>query len=188
MLTKSDSLLPPPTKQKVANTFRVIGWLSFWVELAFAVGSAIVLLFSASGRNFATETTSGIGIGIFWAVCGLALLALGVFSAFRYTRIAKRLKHPNSDRHPSKADTIKVLQFGLIVGLIGILLCLFGAGATVGVLVAKAVSQPPGVAITDPNKIIRALDVFVVVANINGITAHFVGVVGSLGLLYWLHR
>jgi hypothetical protein len=58
----------------------------------------------------------------------------------------------------------------------------------VSVLVAKAVSQPPGVAITDPNKIIRALDVFIVVANINGIAAHFVGTVASIWLLEKVHQ
>jgi hypothetical protein len=54
--------------------------------------------------------------------------------------------------------------------------------------VAKSISQPPGVAITDPERIIRALDVFVAVANINGIAGNFVGVVTSLGLFDWAHR
>ncbi|WP_083889659.1 DUF3611 family protein [Nostoc sp. PCC 7107] len=49
------------------------------------------------------------------------------------------------------------------------LLTLLGAGSTLGTLVAKSISQALGVAITNPNKIIRALDVFVVVANINGV-------------------
>jgi hypothetical protein len=76
----------------------------------------------------------------------------------------------------------------VIVSLVGIFLSLLGAGATVGVLVAKSISQPPGVAITDPERIIRALDVFVAVANINGIAGNFVGVVTSLGLFDWAHR
>lgn len=63
-----------------------------------------------------------------------------------------------------------------------------GAGATVGVLVAKSISQPPGVAITNPQKIIRTLDVFVMVANLNGITAHFLGTVASLWLLERVHQ
>jgi hypothetical protein len=74
------------------------------------------------------------------------------------------------------------------MSLVGILLNLLGGGATLGVLVAKAVSQPPGVAITDPNRIIRGLDVFVMVANINGIAAHFVGNVASLWLIDQVHR
>lgn len=73
-------------------------------------------------------------------------------------------------------DTIRRVRLGLIVGLVGILLNLCGDGSASGVLVAKAVSQPPGVAITDPNRIIRALDVFVTVANVNGIAAPGSGV------------
>ncbi|MFB2969766.1 DUF3611 family protein [Aerosakkonema sp. BLCC-F183] len=188
MQTQSETSLLTPTKQKVITLFRLLGWLSFWVELGLAIASGLALLFSISGRNFATETNAGLGVGIFWAVAGLLALLFSIFLAFRYTRIAKHLANRNSGVHPKKADTMQMLRLGAIVSLVGIFLCLLGAGATVGVMVAKAVSQPPGVAITDPNKIIRALDVFVAVANINGIAAHFVGVVISLGLYSWLHR
>jgi hypothetical protein len=92
------------------------------------------------------------------------------------TRTAKRFRTPNPDLLPSKMDTIRRVRLGLIVGLVGILLNLCGDGSAIGVLVAKAVSQPPGVAITDPNRIIRALDVIVTVANVNGIAAPGSGV------------
>ncbi|MBD1835325.1 DUF3611 family protein [Cyanobacteria bacterium FACHB-472] len=176
------------TKQKIANIFRLVGWIAFWIELGLTIGSGIALLFSISGRNFATETNPGIGVGIFWAVAGLLALCFNVFLAFRYTRLAKGLSNPDPERHPRKADTVQILRMSVITSLVGILLCLLGSGATVGVLVSKAVSQPPGVALTDPNMIIRALDVFVAVANINGIAGHFVGIVTSLGLLKWIHN
>lgn len=188
MQTQSQSQSVSETKQKYGSTFRIVSWLAFWLELGLAVVSALAILFALSGQNFSTETNTGISIGLFWAVCGIVALLFNVFLAFRYGRIGKHLLNPNSDSHPSKADTIKLLQLGVIVSLVGILLCLLGAGATIGVLVAKSVSQPPGVAITDAYKIIRALDVFAVVANVNGIAAHFVGVLTSLGLYQWLHR
>jgi len=50
-----------------------------------------------------------------------------------------------------------------------------GVGLSVALLIGKTVSQPPGIAITDPNKIIRALDVFVLLVNFNLLFAHFVG-------------
>lgn len=153
-----------------------------------SVASGIALLFAISGRNFANEANPALGVGIFWAACGLLALLFSVFLSFRYTRIAKRLANPNSAVHPSKADTVQVLRIALITGLVGILLCLLGGGASMGVLVAKSVSQPPGVAITDPYKIIRALDVFVVLANFNGIAGHFVDLVAALGLLKWVHN
>lgn len=188
MQTQSESHSVSETKHKVGSIFRLVGWIAFWIELGLAVASALALLFAISGRNFSTESNAGLGFGIFWAVCGLVALLFNVFLAFRYTRLGKRLLSPNLSLHPSKADTMKVLELGAIVSLVGIFLSLLGAGATVGVLVAKSVSQPPGVAITDPYKIIRALDVFVEVANINGIAAHFVGTAASLGLLKWLHK
>ena len=188
MQTHSDTHSPSPTKQKISNIFRLVGWIAFWVGLGLSVASGIALLFAISGRNFANEANPALGVGIFWAICGLLALLFGVFLSFRYTRIAKGLANPNSAVHPSKADTVQVLRLALITGLVGILLCLLGGGASLGVLLAKSVSQPPGVAITDPYKIIRALDVFVVLANFNGIAGHFVNLVAALGLLKWVHN
>ena len=188
MQTESESHPLSPTIEGIATTFRITGWIDFWLQLALVVVCSFTLLFAISGRNFSTETTSGIGIGIFWAVCGLLSLCFSAFLAFRYTRIAKGLHNPKTDLRPKKADTIQLLRLGVIVGLVGILLFLLGAGATLGVLVAKSVSQPPGVAITDPNRIVRALDVFVAVANVNGIAAHFVGTVSAIFLLERIHR
>jgi hypothetical protein len=54
--------------------------------------------------------------------------------------------------------------------------------------VAKTISQPPGVAILDPNKIVRAIDVFVVLANIALIAAHLVGTVIAFWLLDRIHH
>jgi hypothetical protein len=188
MQTKLHTSSLPSAQQKVVTTFRLVGWTAFWVELGLAVATGLVLLFAISGRNFSTQTLSGIGIGIFWAVCGVIALCFSIYVAFRYTRIAKGLSNPDPALHPKKSDTIKILRLAAIISLVGILLSLLGAGATVGVLVAKSISQPAGLAITDPNKIIRALDVFVVAANINGIAGNFIGVVTSLGLLSWAHR
>mgnify|MGYP002780796667 CR=1 FL=1 len=81
-----------------------------------------------------------------------------------------------------------MLRLGVITGLIGMLLTILGMGATIGVLLAKSIAQPQGVAIYDPNRIIRSLDVFVAAANTTGVAAHFVGVVVSLGMFNWLHR
>jgi hypothetical protein len=172
----------------IAKNIRITGWITFWVQLTLVVVSGLVLLFASTGRDFTAQPNAGLGIGIFWAICGLLALLFTVYWDFRYTRIGKRLDNPNPSLHPSKAETTRIIQLGIIAGLVGILLSILGAGATLGVLIAKSISQPPGVAITDPNKIIRALDVFVMVANINGITAHFIGTVSSMWLLEKVHQ
>lgn len=188
MQTQTDSKPLAPTRQEIVNNFRLTGWISFWVQLGLAVVCGISLLFAWSGRNFTEQPQQGVGISIFWAICGIIALGIAIYWNFRYTRIAKGLRNPNSDLRPSKTNTIRLIRLGLMISLGGMLLNLLGAGAGIGVLVAKAVSVPPGVAITDPNKMIRALDVFVTVANVNGIAAHFVGIVASLWLLHRVHR
>ncbi len=49
---------------------------------------------------------------------------------------------------------MEVLRLAVIVGFVGMLLTILGNGATIGVLLAKSVAQPQGVAIYDPNRII----------------------------------
>ena len=188
MLAKSKYPLPSPKIQKIARTFRALGWLSLWVQLGLAFASILILLFAASGRKFSPDTNTGIGIGIFWSACSFLALCVNIFVAFRYTRIAKGLlREPDAHLHPRKADTIQLLRLGVMVGLVGIFLGLIGAGSSLGMLIAKTVSQPPGMAITNPDRIVRALDVFVVLANFNLITAHFANVASSMWLLEKLH-
>lgn len=195
-----------PKLNQVANVLRLVGWLGFCIQLLLAAASVLMLVFAISGRNFSQAataiapvpgagvrsvepgTTPGIGIGIFWAVCGILTLLVSVYLAFRQTRFAKRLRNPNADIHPKRANVMQILRLGVIVGFVGMLLFILGGGATLGVLLAKSIAQPQGVAIYDPTRIIRSLDIFVAMANMNGIAAHFVGVVASLGLFNWLHN
>lgn len=197
---------PNPKLDKVARILRLVGWIGVSVQLALAAASSLMILFAVGGRNFnqtvapvrpgfgvgvnevAEVTTPGIGIGIFWAVCGILVLLFNVYLAFRQTRFARRLRHPNPAIHPPKTEVLRVLRLGIIVGLAGMLCTILGGGATLGVLLSKSIAQPQGVAIYDPSRIIRSLDIFVAMANMNAIAAHFVGVVASLGLFNWLHR
>ncbi|MBV9385404.1 MAG: DUF3611 family protein [Chroococcidiopsidaceae cyanobacterium CP_BM_ER_R8_30] len=187
METKLDRSITP-TVRDIAIKLRLTGWISFWIQLGLGVVAVLCLLFAKSGRSFSTKTDPGIGAGMFWAGIGVLVLCFSIYLAFRYTRIAKGLLNPNPELHPKKADTTRLVRIAIITSLVGMLLALFGAGSTAGVLVAKSVSQPPGVAITDPNKIIRALDVFVEVANIDIIAAHLVGTVTSLWLVDQIHH
>jgi Protein of unknown function (DUF3611) len=190
--------------QLIARVLKISEWLSFWLQLALGAATVLLLIFAISGRSFnqalppvnigpaavgvRQSVTPGIGIGIFWAVAGVVTLLLGLYIAFRLTRFARRLRRVEPSLHPRKADVLQVLRLGVIVGLVGMLLTILGGGATLGLLLAKSIAQPQGVAIYDPTRIIRALDIFVALANMNGIAAHFVGAVTSLGLLRWLHR
>jgi Protein of unknown function (DUF3611) len=188
MQTESEARSLVPETRGIGNTIRLIGWITLWTQLAIGVVSVLSLLFALTGRRFVQQPNTGLTIGVLWAVCGIVLLLFSLYWDFRYTRIGKALENPNPALHPSKPDTTRILRLGIIVGLVGILLTLLGAGSTMLVLVAKSISQPPGVAITDPYRIIRPMDVFVAVADITGIAAHFVGTVASIWLLERVHQ
>lgn len=189
MLTQYHHPKIPTALGKIASSFRFYGWVGFWVQLVMAFLAAIALLFALSGRVFSADTDSGAGITIFWAMGAIGLLVVGILFDIRYVRIAKGLLHePGGQLHPRKAGAIRLLRLGALVSFVGMMLALLGAGTGVGVLVAKTVSQPPGVAILDSNKIVRAMDVFVVLANITLIAAHLAGTVIAFWLLDRVHH
>ena len=143
MLAKSKIPLPSPKIRKIAHTFQWYGWLSLWVQLGLAFASIMMLLFAASGRKFSSDGSTGIGISIFWSACSFLGLWITTFLAFRYTRIAKGLlREAEAHSPPRKAETIQLLRFAVIVGFIGILLGLLGAGSSLGVVTHTGVPEP----------------------------------------------
>jgi hypothetical protein len=200
MQVTSEQRLLDAKLDQFAGILQIAGWLSFCIQLGLAIVSGLMLVLAISGRNFSqavdgaevssgsSATTPGITIGIFWATCGILALLFGTYLAFRYTRFARRLRNPNFNPLPTKTNILQILQLGAIVGLIGMLLTILGDGSTLGVLLSKSIAQPQGVAIYDPTRIIRSLDIFVAMANLCEIAAHFVGMVASLSLFKWLHE
>ncbi len=187
MSNKLNLYLPSPTKQQFAATFRIVSRISFWVQVALGAISAIPLLLAMFSRNVTPQTNNPvIGFGIFLGISGILLLCFRVYWAFRYRLLAKRLQTPNPEIHPKKEDIINVLQIGLIVSLVGVLLSFLASEVAVAALLAKALALPQGVAVYKPENVIRPLDIFVVLANVNMIGTHFVGAVTSFGLLNWL--
>ena len=190
MPDKSDSSTLSSALQQIAVAFRLAGWASFWIQLVLGVVSTLVLLTASFSRDVSTGNSLGTGFGIVLAVSGVVTLGLGVYLAFRYTRIAKRLQSSNANQRPRKADTIQILRLGLIVNLVGMLLTVVGAQAIVGILLVRSLSLPQGLgaAIYNNNQVIRPLDIFVVQANTNTVGAHFAGLVASLFLLNRVNR
>ena len=83
---------------------------------------------------------------------------------------------------------MQVLSNGLLISLVGLLLAFLASEVTVAVVAAKALAVPPGVTAYTSINFIRPLDIFVVLANVNMIGAHFVGSVTALGLFNWLDQ
>jgi Protein of unknown function (DUF3611) len=175
----------------IAQTFRLTGWISFWIQLVLGVISGIIVLLFAifSQRSGSPGNNPGTGFGVFLAVCGLVVLGAGIYLAYRYTRIAKQLQSSNANNRPRKSETVQVLRLGLMINLGGMLVTLLGSQAIVGTLVARSISpQAVTTQLFDPTRIISGLDMLVVQANINTVSAHFSGLVVSIWLLNRITR
>ncbi len=185
-----NSYLPIPTKQRFAATFEVVRPISFWLQLALGSISSLALLLALFSRSSAVTTTtnSAMQVGVFLGIVGILVLCFRLYWANRYRRFDKLLKSPLRELHPRKHDVIQVLEIGLIASLIGLALAFLASEVTVITVLSKSLSVPQGVAITRPENIIRPLDLFVVLANVNLIGAHLVGGATSLGLLNWLDQ
>ncbi len=141
------------------------------------------------GRNRSEQTNNaGIGFGVFLAIVGLLLLWFRFFGDFRYRLLGRFLHAENSQVYPSKEHITHTLRVGLISSLVGVLIAFVASEETVAVLLAKTLSQPQALAAYTPENVIRSLDIFVTMANINLIGAHFFGSVTSLGLLNWVEE
>lgn len=191
MSQNPDTSSSTSTLRAIAQTFRLTGWISFWIQLVLGVVSAIIVLLFAifSQRAGSPNNNPGTGFGVFLAVCGILILGGGIYLAYRYTRIGNQLQSPNPSNRPRKSETLQVLRLGLWINLVGMLITLLGSQAIVGTLVARSISpQAVTTQLFDPTRIISGLDMLVVQANINTVSAHFAGLAVSIWLLNRITR
>ena len=182
----SDS--PSPTKREFARTFRLLSRISFWLHIFLGGAAGITLILVILSRSFSDIANPFVGLGIFLAIASLLLVGFRVYWAYRYTRLAKLLRSRDRSLHPSKTEVIDVLRVGTLVSFGGLLLSFLAAEVTTITVLAKALAQPQGVAVYNPENIVRAMDLFLVLATLNLIGAHFLGGMNSLGLLNWLEE
>lgn len=169
---------------QTSRYFRRLGVIGFWIQLACSLVSAVILTFSIviTGKPTAPITTYLTSGGI---VAGF----LSVFWAFGYLRLSDRLKSAvsNPTKAPPRAVVVSNLKNGLIINLLGMAVTLIGLQATVGTLVAKALTSSTPIygagGLPSGYNPVLALDVFLVQASANAALSHFVGLILSLELL-----
>lgn len=172
--------------KRLANTsmhFKRLGSFGFWGQLVCTVVAAVILSFSIIITGKITSPAT------FYATAGgIAAAFVSVFWSFGHIRLADRLKRTANDpsKAPPRSDVVRSLQNGILVNILGMGAAVLGMQATVGLLVAKALTTsatpyyqgiPPG------NSPVLALDVFLVQASANTILSHFLGLACSLELL-----
>jgi Protein of unknown function (DUF3611) len=184
----------PPAVRRISGSFRLVGWISFWIQVVLGVVSSAVLLFSSVslGARSGGTPNPGTGAGLFLAGLGLLAAYISAFWAFRYARIGQRLRSRDTGKRPTPKEAIQALRLGLVISLAGMLLTLMGGQALIGSLLAKALAQPQGgAAIFNPNNVnqyVEAFDIFIIQANTNILLAHFTSVAATLWLLRTINR
>ncbi|MDJ0736494.1 MAG: DUF3611 family protein [Nostocaceae cyanobacterium] len=176
----------PPSKQKFAHIFRILGRISFWVQLFFCTAAGIMLLLVIFSNNFSQGSNTYIGLSIFLAICSIITVGFRVYWAYRYTSLAKLLQSANTNLHPQRSEIIDVLTVGLYVSLAGLFIGFLATEGAVIAVLAKSLAHPQGMTVYTPKTIVRSLDLFLILADVNIMGAHVLGVVNSLGLLNWL--
>ncbi|MEA5463170.1 DUF3611 family protein [Leptothoe sp. PORK10 BA2] len=180
----------PPAVRRIANNFRLVGWLSFWVQIVSGVIATLLFVTSLLGLQSVTNRGGGAenaaaGGGFLLAALGLVAVYVGAFWAFQYTLFARKLKSTNPDLRPKPKAAAKIIATGLVISILGMFFGLLGAGGVVGALMLKVISQPQGnVALANPSLAVEPLDVFLVQSTVNTLISHFAGLVGCL----WLSR
>ncbi|KAK7269881.1 hypothetical protein RIF29_22664 [Crotalaria pallida] len=169
--------------EKTARYFKRLGSLGFWGQLVSTVVAAVILSFSIVVTGKVTSPAT------FYATAGgIAAGFISVFWSFGYIRLSEKLRKTANEptKAPPRADVVKSLKNGIVMNLLGMGAAILGMQATVGLLVAKALTSsanPYYQGISPGSSPVLALDVFLVQASANTILSHFLGLVFSLELL-----
>lgn len=177
------SRMMPSSVERVVTALRRVGNIGFWLQIVLGVVATVTLLFASPILIENKESTEGSGFGIFCAVCSLILLVTSIVFFFRYRRVARKISNPDPSLRPKKSDTIQMIKIGLVINLVGMLLATIGAQALVGIVLAKSLSRPQLALGSNPNEFVNSIDLLIIQANTNTISAHFSGIVSGLWLL-----
>jgi hypothetical protein len=174
------------TREKVAETLRVGGWLAFWVQLVLLATSAVILLFAIADPGFNVNFKSLFRLAP--TLGALIALGLSVYWHWQYVQFSHRLRSPDPAVYPSRAQVTQTLEKGVNLNLIALLLTLIAAQSVISALLIKVLSMPAGIAVAQSGQLIEPLDIFVVQACIFLIIAEFVGIAIAFRLLKQLHH
>ncbi|MBW4622654.1 MAG: DUF3611 family protein [Cyanosarcina radialis HA8281-LM2] len=185
--------VPNPTTQQIAQSFRWLGWLGFWLQVLLGFIPILVvvttILFSPNQGQL------GLSFGMSLAIVCLLVLCFSIYWCYRYTRVGNKLKAP--DLRPAKANVIRDLKVGLIANLGTIGISVLIALLRVGELTFKMLRLPQGATVVTPapvgttiapGALITASNMITIQATINAIAAGLVGAIVALLLLYQVGR
>ncbi len=175
-----------------ALRLKIFGAVAFWMQLCLGLIAALLLVVTTSSSYYEENLPSlfhgfSWADGIVWAYFSLGMLALTVIGFYACILLSRSLRR--GELPGGGAKSVKRLVSTVNVGsTLGLTLAIIGTAFSIALLISKTVSEPPGIAITDPQAIVRAVDVFVLLANFDIVVAHFAGILTCLWILHRLHH
>eukprot|EP00884_Botryococcus_braunii_P004776 jgi/Botrbrau1/1429/Bobra.0063s0121.1 len=173
---------------RASDACRQVGWIGFWIQLSLSIVSAGILLFS-----IAFTAQNGPASTLWLTIFGIVCAVISTFWSFGYTRLARKLRGYSQTgkrealQRVRKKDVLLTLERGCWLNLIGMAATMLGLQATVGLLVAKTLTNATanpflsgGAGSYNP---VLALDVFLVQASTNTLLSHLASLLCTLYLI-----
>lgn len=184
MTRPSDALSQSPSLKNLGGSFRLVGWISFWIQAVLGVvsGGLVLMAFIASVSDRSQASNPLGGLGLLFTVGGLLAMGVSAFWSFRYTRWGRRFLAP-AEAFPSKAETLKFIKLVLVTDLAGILITFIAVFASVGVSIGKILANGAVSFPQSSRQLVEPIDLLLIQGCVNVLAGLFAGVVASLWLL-----
>lgn len=186
------ALVPPKfDSYRASRALWSAGWASWWIQLILTIiaGTIFVFAFAFPGVSISSSANA---VGLVLAATGVVISLISVIWTYGYTRLSLWLgSHPTAQEKGASKVRGR-LRVGLRLSLLGIFISILGLQAIAGTLLARLFSSglvtssyaQPGarLATAAAAPSVQPIDVLVVQATANSLSALFAAAIGSLWL------
>lgn len=109
----------PANAESLAKQFSRLGWIGFWLQLALLLIPIFLLIYVLFFSSPESAQRRGIDLSNYLSYGSLVVMVFTTFWFFHYTRVAKRITHPNL--RPTHSSVVRTLWVGLGASSVGIL-------------------------------------------------------------------
>ena len=174
--------------QRMAKAFTRLGWIGFWLQLVLAALPIVLLIYVLFFCPTASIQRRGMGLIEYMGLLCLLILFFTTFWSYRYTRLAKKMAHP--EQRPPKDSVVSILWTGLMACCVGILLSMLLMVFEVGRLMFVFLRAPQGgvpvmqTETYDPATWVSAIDMVGLLADLSVLGAELAVLAFTLWLLF----
>lgn len=181
----------PSQEKSLAGAFARLGWLGFWVQIAFGTVTIVFIIYYLSFSSTPGISRSGLPLVEYMTTANLLVLLFTIFWSYRYTRLSKRMADPT--RAPSESQLTRIVWIGVAVITLGMLFSLLVLTMEVSALMFYFLRAPQGgipVVQTSGNATywVSSVDMVSLMALTLTLLAELIVLIFNLCLLYRMTR